>query len=53
MLESGQLPYITTKGGLRRVDTMPMGADSKILLERMDEANVMLSALCKQFKTDI
>lgn len=51
MLKTGQLNYITTESGLRRIDTKSEGADSKVLMEKLDKTEKMLSALCKQFNT--
>jgi hypothetical protein len=45
LMNSGQLPYITTESGLRRVDT---GAtpDRAELIERLDRTEQILSSLC-------
>jgi len=53
MLNSGQLPYITTESGQRKVDTMTHSADSNILLDKLEKTEKMLTALCRQFNTSI
>jgi predicted site-specific integrase-resolvase len=51
LLDSGQLPYITTTSGKRRVDT-GASADSKDN-ERLEHVEKMLTALCRQFNTSV
>jgi predicted site-specific integrase-resolvase len=49
MLKSGQLRYITTEGGLRRIDTRESGIDQQEVIEKMGKMETMLSSLCKLF----
>ena len=51
MLKSGQLAYITTESGQRRVDTRARDADNTVILAKLDTQEKMLKALCKQFNT--
>jgi len=54
MLNSGQLPYITTESGLRRVDTQEMGVlQNAVIVERLEaqerllgEQERLLKCLC-------
>lgn len=49
MLKTGQLAYITTEGGLRRIDTKSSNADQTIILEKLDKTEKMIKSLCNQF----
>ncbi len=53
MLKTGQLNYITTEGGLRRIDTKEQGIDNAKLTEEMEKIRKMLTALVKQFNTEV
>jgi predicted site-specific integrase-resolvase len=49
LLNSGQLPFITTQSGLRRVDTQPITGSTKELKERLDKQEQILNAICEHF----
>lgn len=53
MCKSGQLNYITTEAGLRRIDTKEPSADNDVVLDKLAKTEKMLSALCKQFNTTV
>lgn len=53
MCNTGQLNYITTEGGLRRIDTKSGNSDMQPLLERLDKQEKLLQALCRQFRTEV
>ena len=46
MLKDGQLSYITTEGGLRRIDTQNEQPSMDVVLKRMDEQERLLKSLC-------
>jgi len=47
MCKSGQLRFVTTESGLRRIDTQEEGnTDTSAIIKRLDEAEKMLKALC-------
>ena len=47
MLNSGQLSYVTTESGQRRVDTNDsVNADSTAIARRLDETERLLKSLC-------
>ena len=52
LLKSGQLKYITTEGGLRRIDTQDTQSN-KALIEHLESVRAMLAALLKQFNTQV
>lgn len=49
MCKTGQLNYITTESGLRRIDTQDQNADQQILLEKIEKTEKMVASLCKLF----
>jgi len=50
LLETGQIPYITTEGGYRKVDTLPGGDVSyKELTEKLDRLERAVCAMAKHF----
>ena len=51
MLKSGQIPFITTESGQRRIDTNSGNVDSGEIMKRLDKQEKLLLALCKQFNT--
>jgi len=61
MVKSGQLPYITTESGLERIDTQggDKNTEAASIVEiasmkaALDQQSKMLSALCRQFKTEV
>ena len=53
MLKTNQLRYITTESGLRRVDTQEGNPENSVLFEKIEECGKMLSALTKQFRTEV
>ena len=52
LLKSGQVPFITTESGQRRIDTQD-GDNAEIasIKVALDQQSKMLSALCQQFNT--
>ena len=51
LCNTGQLNFITTESGLKRIDTMQKDADNSAILEKLDAQEKMLKALCKQLNT--
>ena len=50
MMNSGQLAYITTESGLRRIDTQHSGqSDEAVVICRLQGIERQLNALCRQF----
>jgi len=52
LIKSGQLKYITTEKGLQRIDIRESGNDQAVI-ERLNNQEKMLTALCRQFNTPV
>ena len=48
LMDSGQIPFVTTESGRRMVDT-GAPSDNNAIIERLDRNEKMLAALCRQF----
>lgn len=53
MLNSGQLQYITTESGQRRVDTQGDSKDEAAMHSRLNSIESAVKALCRQFNIDL
>ena len=54
LLDSGQLPYVKTEGGLRKIDTQPGNStDNRELIERLDRQERAISALIRHLGVKI
>jgi predicted site-specific integrase-resolvase len=51
LCKSGQLSYITTESGQRRIDTKEQGDSNELILKALSEHQKMLNALCRQLNT--
>ena len=49
LLKSGQLAFITTESGQRRVDTQPLNAGQDAVIARLEEQERLIKALCSHF----
>lgn len=52
LIRSGQISYITTEGGLERIDTKESESEA-VVLEKLEKAEKMLAALCRQLNTNV
>ena len=53
MLNSGQLPYITTESGQRRIDTQPADAGQGVVMAELHEHRQILKALVQHFNVPV
>ena len=54
LINSGQVPFITTESGLQRVDTQGGdNAEVASLKATLDQQTKMITALCQQFNTKV
>jgi hypothetical protein len=49
LCESGQINFITTESGQRRIDTREKEPEQKALYDRLESVERLLTALCRQF----
>jgi len=54
MIRTKQVPYIETECGKYKVDTSPInGTSDSEVMDKLNELQRQVYALCKQFNTDI
>jgi len=53
LVDSGQIAYIVTEAGHRRIDTHPPSTVAADVVKRLDRQERMLAALCKQFNVNL
>ena len=53
MLKSGQLAYITTNSGLKRIDTQSNTVNAETLTKRIDTLEALMKAMCKHLNVKI
>ena len=46
LLKSGQVPFITTESGQRRIDTRPLDSGQGMVISRLSELEGLVKALC-------
>ena len=49
MIQTGQLPHITTESAHKRVDTQANAPSNDAMQHRIEELHRLVKALCKQF----
>lgn len=53
-IKTGQLKHIKTEGGRYKIDTYAdSGADVSLLINKIDDLQKSVAALCRQFNTSI
>ena len=53
MIKTSQLRHIKTEGGHYRIDTQHNSIETTILLDKLNEMQKQVTALCKQLNTAI
>ncbi|MCL2215940.1 MAG: hypothetical protein FWB91_02845 [Defluviitaleaceae bacterium] len=53
MIKTGQLPHIETESGQYRIDMQSGDIGSTFIVDKLNETQTMVKALCRQFNTAI